>query len=148
MTRTLSLRTADLHPSLHKFGIGFENMLDEVMRVGANQTTGYPPYNIVQQTDDKYYIELAVAGFTQSELSIELNNQVLTVHGNKADSENIEPEYLHRGISSRSFDRVFTLAEHVEVVDAKLKDGILSIFLERIVPEDKRPKSIEIQYVK
>ena len=73
---------------------------------------------------------------------------MLAVHGNKADSQDIELEYLHRGISGRTFERVFTLAEHVQVVDALNKDGILSIFLERIVPEEKRPKTIDIKFIK
>ena len=148
MTRTLSLRTSDLHPTLHKFGIGFEDMLDNILRTGANQAVGYPPYNIVKQTDEKYYIEIATAGFTEGEVSIELNNQVLTVRGEKQDSGDAEPEYLHRGISSRSFERIYTLAEHVEIIDATNKDGILTIFLERIIPEEKRPKLIDIKYIK
>lgn len=148
MTRTLSLRSADLHPTLHKFGIGFDNMLDEILRTGANQAVGYPPYNIIKQTDDKYYIEIATAGFTEGEISIELNNQVLTVRGEKQASDEAEPEYLHRGISSRSFERVYTLAEHVEVIEATNRDGILTVFLERIIPEEKRPKLIDIRYLK
>jgi molecular chaperone IbpA len=148
MTRTLSLRTSDLHPTFHKFGIGFDNMLDEILRTSANQTSNYPPYNIIKQTDDQYYIEIAAAGFSQGEISVELNNRVLTVVGNKAESESAEPEYLHRGISGRSFERSFTLAEHVEVVDATNRDGVLSIFLERRVPEEKRPKTIDITYIK
>lgn len=148
MTRTLSLRSADLHPTLHKFGIGFDSMLDEILRAGANQSSNYPPYNIVKQTDDKYYIEIATAGFTQGEVTVELNNQVLTVRGERVESVETEPEYLHRGISSRNFERVFTLAEHVEVIEATNRDGILTVFLERIVPEEKRPKTIDIKYLK
>lgn len=148
MTRTLSLRSADLHPTLHKFGIGFDSMLDEILRTGANQSSNYPPYNIVKQTDDKYYIEIATAGFTQGEVTVELNNQVLTVRGERVESVESEPEYLHRGISSRNFERVFTLAEHVEVIEATNRDGILTVYLERIVPEEKRPKLIDIRYLK
>lgn len=148
MTRTLSLRTTDLHPTFHKFGIGFDNMLDELARVGSTQSTNYPPYNIVKQTEDQYYIEIAVAGFAEGEIEIELNNQNLIVRGNKTEATEIEPEYLYRGISGRSFERSFTLAEHVEIVNATNGLGILTIFLERIVPEEKRPKMIDITYIK
>ena len=149
MTRTLSLRSSDL-PQIHKFGIGFDNMLNDIFRMSEQQVNvNYPPYNIVKQTDDKFYIEVATAGFKPSEISAELENNTLTIHGKKEFDENSlegQPEYLHRGISGKEFDRVFTLAEHVEVIDAVNSHGILTVYLERIVPEEKKPKTIDIKH--
>ena len=133
MTKTLSLRSLDI-PSIHKFGIGFDNMFDELMRMNSQQSLNYPPYNIVKQTEDNFYIEIATAGFGEGEIAINLDNRLLTIRGRIVRDEDTSKEYLHRGISSRDFDREFTLAEHVEVVNASQKDGILTIYLERIVP--------------
>lgn len=144
---TLTLRSLDI-PSIHKFGIGFDNMFDELMRMNSQQSLNYPPYNIVKQTEDNFYIEIATAGFGEGEIAINLDNRLLTIRGRIVRDEDTSKEYLHRGISSRDFDREFTLAEHVEVVNASQKDGILTIYLERIVPEEKKPKSIAITYTK
>jgi molecular chaperone IbpA len=145
MTKTLSLRSLDI-PSIHKFGIGFDNMFDELMRINSQQSLNYPPYNIVKNTEDSFDIEIAVSGFSEGEVEVNLDNRVLTVKGQK--KEDLVAEYLHKGISTRDFVREFTLAEHVEVVNASQKDGILSIKLERIVPEEKKPKAIAITYTK
>jgi molecular chaperone IbpA len=145
MTNTLTLRSLDI-PSIHKFGIGFDTMLDELMRINNQQNqTNYPPYNIVKLTEDNFLIEIAVAGFSEGEIDINLDNRVLTIKGTKATSAN---EYLHKGISDRDFVREFTLAEYVEVAYAVQKDGILTINLERIIPEEKKPKTIAITYTK
>ena len=145
MTKTLSLRSLDI-PSIHKFGIGFDNMFDELMRMNSQQSLNYPPYNIVKNTEDSFDIEIAVSGFSEGEVEVNLDNRVLTVKGQK--KEDLVAEYLHKGISTRDFVREFTLAEHVEVINASQKDGILTIQLERIVPEEKKPKSIAISYTK
>jgi molecular chaperone IbpA len=148
MTNTLTLRALDI-PSIHKFGIGFDSMLDELMRMNASQTnTNYPPYNVVKESEDKFAIELAIAGFAEGEISIELENTVLTITGSKIHDLDNPKEFLHHGISSRNFERSFTLAEHVEVKDATNENGILTIHLERKVPEEKKPKSIAIKYNK
>lgn len=150
MTRTLSLRSLDI-PSVHKFGIGFDSVFDEFMKMSEQQTNfNYPPFNIVKQTDDKYYIEVAVAGFGEGEVTVNLDNRYLTITGTKlSDPESqSQPEYLHRGISNRSFVREFRLGEFVEVLDAQTKDGILTIYLERQVPEANKPKTIDIKYLK
>ena len=97
---------------------------------------------------DTFYIEVAVAGFSEGEVNVHLDNRVLTIKGQSQRSEDVATEYLHRGISSRDFVREFTLAEHVEVVTASQKDGILTIYLERVVPEEKKPKAIAINYTK
>ena len=145
MTKTLTLRSLDI-PSIHKFGIGFDNMFDELARMNAQQSLNYPPYNIVKNTDDSFDIQVAVAGFSEGEIVVNLDNRVLTIKGEK--TEDLVAEYLHKGISTRDFVREFTLAEHVEVIHAAQKDGILTINLERIVPEEKRPKAIAISYTK
>ena len=148
MTRELTLRALDI-PTIHRFGIGFDSMIDELMRMNATQSnTNYPPYNIVKETEDRFAIEVAIAGFSEGEVSIELENRVLTIAGNKIHDLDNPKEYLHRGISSRNFVREFTLAEHVEVKSATNENGVLTIELERIVPEEHKPKKIAINYNK
>ena len=150
MTKTLPLRSFDI-PSIHKFGIGFDNMFDELMRVSAQQSTSnYPPYNIVQINEDEYMISLAVAGFGLDNLSVTKDKKFLIIEGKHA-VENVEVEdptaiYLHKGISERSFRREFQLADHVEISNAHLELGILSVYLKREVPEDAKPKTIAITY--
>jgi molecular chaperone IbpA len=147
MTKTLTLRSLDI-PSIHKFGIGFDSLFDDLIRMTSQQSLNYPPYNIVKQTEDTFYIEVATAGFSEGEIEVNLDNRVLTIKGQVARDDDATYEYLHRGISSRDFVREFTLAEHVEVVNASQKDGILKIYLERVVPEEKKPKTIAISYTK
>jgi molecular chaperone IbpA len=148
MTKTLTLRSFDI-PAIHKFGIGFDNMFDELMRVSAQQSTSnYPPYNIVQISDDEYMISLAVAGFGHDNLSVTKDKKFLIIEGKEyqSDSEKIVPNYLHKGISNRDFRREFQLADHVEISNAHLELGILSVYLKREVPEDAKPKTIAITY--
>jgi molecular chaperone IbpA len=146
-TRTLTLRSLDI-PSVHKFGIGFDGMFNELLKMSDQSNTNYPPYNIVKQTDDKFYIEVATAGFSEGEITISVENHMLSIVGEKSPTDAPEVEYLHRGISSRSFDRSFRLGEHVEVIDAQNRDGILTVYLERHVPEAMKPKTIDIKYLK
>ena len=148
MTKTLTLRSFDL-PALTKFGIGFDNMFDELMRVSDQQSsTNYPPYNIVQINEDEYMISLAVAGFGLDNLSVTKDKKFLIIEGKEyqPDSEKIVPNYLHKGISNRDFRREFQLADHVEISNAHLELGILSVYLKREVPEDAKPKTIAITY--
>jgi molecular chaperone IbpA len=148
MTKTLTLRSFDI-PALHKFGIGFDNMFDDLMRVSTQQSTSnYPPYNIVQINEDEYMISLAVAGFGLDNLSVTKDKKFLIIEGKEyqPDSENIVPNYLHKGISNRDFRREFQLADHVEISNAHLELGILSVHLRREVPEDAKPKTIAITY--
>ena len=143
----LSLRALDI-PSIHKFAVGFDNVFDEILRVTAAQQTNYPPYNIVKKNDDSFVIEVAVAGFNEGDISITLEKNLLSIVG-ESKAEQREPEvYLYRGMSSRNFMRSFTLAEHVEVEGASVTNGILSISLERKIPEEQKPKSIAITYNK
>ena len=148
MTKTLTLRSFDI-PTLTKFGIGFDNMFDELMRVSAQQSTSnYPPYNIVQINEDEYMISMAVAGFGHDNLSVTKDKKFLIIEGKEyqSDSEKIVPNYLHKGISNRDFRREFQLADHVEISNAHLELGILSVYLKREVPEEAKPKTIAITY--
>ena len=147
MTKTLTLRAFDL-PSIHKFGIGFDNLFDDLMRVNAQQSNNnYPPYNIVQVNDDEYTISVAVAGFGYEDLSVTKDKKTLIIEGkHSTDADAEEVNYLHKGISERSFRREFTLADHVEISNAHLELGILSIHLKREVPEEAKPKTIAITY--
>ena len=150
MTKTLTLRSFDI-PQITKFGIGFDNMFDDLMRVTAQQSnTNYPPYNLVQISDDEYIISIAVAGFGQDNLSVTKDKNFLIVEGTHA-AETVENNdstavFLHKGISERSFRREFQLADHVEITNANLELGILSIHLKREVPEEMKPKTIAITY--
>jgi len=149
----LTLRSIDI-PSIHKFAVGFDNVFDELLRINAQQSNGtnYPPYNIVKHDDDHFAIELAVAGFKVGDVSITVEKNLLTIKGEQTQSLDelleTEVEYLHRGISARSFSRTFTLAEHVEVTGAAAENGILKIDLERKVPDEQKPKTIAISYNK
>lgn len=145
----LQLRSIDI-PQLHRFGVGFDSMFDrveEILRINSQHNSNYPPYNMIKYNDDRYAIEIAVAGFKQGEVSIEVSNNQLKIEGKQAELVEDTREFVHRGISGRDFVRVFTLAEHVEVIGAKQENGILIVDLERQIPEDKKPKQIAISYV-
>jgi molecular chaperone IbpA len=148
MTNTLTLRSFDV-PSIHKFAVGFDNIFDELMRVSSQQSQqNYPPYNVVKHNEDKFVIELAVAGFREGDINVTVEKNQLTIEGEQAVDIDSNVEYLHRGISARSFTRTFTLADYVEVVDASVTNGILAITLERKVPEELQPKKIAITFNK
>ena len=148
MTNTLTLRSFDI-PSIHKFAVGFDNVFDEILRLSNQQKdTNYPPYNIVKHSDNKFVIELAVAGFKDGDITVTVDKNLLTIEGAQALELNSNVEYLHRGISARNFARTFTLADHVEVVDAVVTNGIMGITLERVVPEELQPKKIAISFNK
>jgi len=143
-----TLHTLDL-PSLHRHAIGFDRMFEELNRTFANSRSdgNYPPYNIAKLDDSHYVIEVAVAGFKQDEIDVELKDGVLNVKGERAKAET-EIEYLHKGISARNFTRIFNLAENVEVRAATVTNGVLAIALEHVVPEEKKAKKIAITYAK
>lgn len=148
MTKTLTLRSFDI-PGIHKFGIGFDNMFDELLRVNAQQSNNnYPPYNIVQINNDEFMISLAVAGFGFDNLSVTKDKKLLIIEGKEYEStgKKIETNYLHKGISNRDFRREFQLADHVEINGAHLELGILSVHLKREVPEEAKPKTIAITH--
>ncbi|HEY1224684.1 MAG TPA: Hsp20 family protein [Brevundimonas sp.] len=140
------MRTVDFTP-LYRSAVGFDrlaNLLETAAR--TSQETGWPPYNIETTGENAYRIEIAVAGFTPDELSIEAKENQLTVTGRKAanDESAIERTYLHRGLAERDFERRFQLADYVVVKGAELNHGLLSITLERELPEALKPRRIEI----
>ena len=135
----------DLTP-LYRTMVGFDrmaNMIDTASRLDGTQ--GYPPYNIERSGENAFAIEIAVAGFTDADLDIETKEGQLTVAGKKGENEDGDGrEYLHRGIAQRSFIRRFQLADHVIVTGARLDHGVLRIDLVRELPEEKKPRKIEI----
>ncbi|AUH66830.1 Hsp20 family protein [Paracoccus zhejiangensis] len=137
------MRTAYDFSPLYRSSIGFDrvfNLLDDASKVTT--VDNWPPYDIAKLGDDDYRITVAVAGFTQSDLSMTQEQNLLMVSGQK--SEEAEGEYLHRGIAGRAFERRFQLADHVKVTAATLKDGLLTIELRREIPEEMKPRQIEI----
>jgi len=148
MTRLTSL---DLSP-FYRNSIGIDRLFDRMIHqidTAATSTTNYPPYNIVKTGDSTYEIQVAVAGFTQGEVTVNVNEGQLVITGEKLSTDLPEGHvYEHQGISARRFIRTFTLAEYVEVTNAVSSDGILTISLERQVPEALLPKTIAITYTK
>lgn len=138
------MNTIDLSP-LYRSSIGFDrlgNLLDSALRADQVSST-YPPYDIEALEESQYSISLAVAGFDEQELDIQVENGVLTVSGKK-EGQNSGRRYLHQGIAQRAFERKFSLADHVEVTGAKLSKGLLTISLVKEIPEAMKPKSIPI----
>jgi molecular chaperone IbpA len=138
------LRTIDTNAlaQLNRALVGFDRIFND--RFFETRTNNYPPYNIVKYGENQYGIEVAVAGFDKSEITVEVDQDQLTVKGEKVKAES-EIEYLHRGLAARDFEQTFTLAEYMEVRGAEVKDGMLKIDIERIVPEALKPRSIEIK---
>ena len=123
--------------------VGFDRLFEEFERMSRAETGNYPPYNIVKISDEHTQIQLAVAGFKKHEIDIALKDNVLTVSGEKYITQGND-EFIHKGISTRKFERSFRMHEYAEVVGATLEDGILSIFVEMRLPEEKKPRKIEI----
>ena len=127
--------------------LGFEKLFNDVEKIikpGNQKTpTSFPPHNIIKLNEHKYLVELAIAGFSQEEVEITLNDGQLLIRGERLDKDG-DIVYLHRGIGARSFVKTLTLADTVEVVGAEYKDGILRIGLENIIPESKKPRTIQI----
>ena len=138
------MRTFDFAP-LHRATIGFDQIADMMDRVLTNDVAqpSYPPYNIEKTADNAYRIAIAVAGFADDELEVEVHNQTLRVSGKKVTAKD-EAEYLHRGIATRNFERRFELADHVVVQGADISNGLLNIDLVREVPEALKPRRIDI----
>jgi len=129
--------------------VGFDRMFDDMERRFANQiNNNYPPHNIIKTGDNDYLIQVAVAGFSKTEITVELEDNHLTIKGESQTTEYHPEQYLHRGLASRDFTKVFPLAEHIEVKGAQIENGILTVMLERIVPEELKPRVIEVVEVK
>lgn len=136
------MRTFDFSP-LFRSTVGFDRLFD-LMDSYAEQSGGYPPYNIERSDETHYRITLAVAGFAEKDLSLEVKEGVLTVTGQKEPVEGETRAFLYQGIAGRAFERRFQLAEHVEVRAARLENGLLHVDLERLIPEEKKPRKIAI----
>ena len=138
------MRTFDFSP-LYRSTVGFDR-LAHLLDAATNDTSqpGYPPYNIERTGETSYRITMAIAGFSENEISIEAQQNKLTITGNQKNSEEDETRYLHRGIATRSFQRQFDLADHVEVKGAALENGLLHVDLARELPEAMKPRQINI----
>ncbi|AFV00405.1 Hsp20 family protein [Simiduia agarivorans] len=139
------MNAIDLTP-LYRNSVGFDRLaqlLDSALRADSS-ASNYPPYNIESLGENRYAISLAVAGFTEQELDIKVERGTLTVRGKKADEK--EHKFLYQGIANRSFERSFSLADHVEVVDAQLVNGLLTIALVKELPEAMKPRTIAINH--
>jgi molecular chaperone IbpA len=137
------MRTFDLAP-LYRSTVGFDRLFNMLDGFDAS-TPGYPPYNIERTGENDYRISVAVAGFGEDELSIETKENTLTIKGEKtADEQKNSNEVLYQGIAARAFERVFQLADHVQVKGAALENGLLHVDLVREIPEAKKPRQIAI----
>ena len=136
------MRNYDLTP-LYRNSVGFDRMFDLLENIGKVEPAGYPPYNIERLDEDSYRITLAVAGFSESDLEIEVHQNTLKVTGSRADIDE-NRTYLHQGIAGRSFERRFQIADHVRIDGATLKDGLLDIELRREIPEAMKPRRVSI----
>lgn len=138
------MRTFDFTP-LYRSAIGvdrFASLFDEALRMDAQPS--YPPYNIELTGENQYRITMAVAGFAESELDIEVKGDALLVTGRKEKDKGDERKYLYQGIAGRGFERRFQLADHVKVIAANLEHGLLHVDLVREIPEEKKPRKISI----
>ncbi len=139
---------AEYFPNVEAWSVGFDRewrTLEQMQNSLLGGTSSYPPYNIKQLSEDRYKIEMAVAGFSKSELKVEIHNNQLSIEGAKlVNDENVDENYVYRGIASRQFRQTFALADHVKVNSSELRDGILTIELERDLPEEKKPRLIQI----
>lgn len=127
---------------LMPYTIGFDRMFDMLQRDFDIPTNGYPPYNIKKDGDYKFSIEIALAGFSKEDIEVKVAEGELSIKSIKDKSS--EDNTLYKGIAHRKFNRVFTLAENIEVKDAELNNGMLTIKLEKIIPEEKKPRTIKI----
>jgi molecular chaperone IbpA len=121
--------------------VGFDSLFDELNALADRKESNYPAYNIAKDDDEHYRIELALAGFSNDEITIQTEKGILTVEANKAEERG---NYIHQGIAKRGFSKMFRLAEYMKVDDATFIDGILAVFLHREVPEADRPKQVSI----
>ena len=141
MTRITSL---DLTP-FYRNSVGVDRLFDRINKQLETAASGnYPPYDIVRTGDETYEIRVAIAGFRPAEIDVEFHEGLLTIRSNRTETPEIE--YLYHGISNRDFVRTWTLGEYVEVRDARFQDGILTVGLERVVPESQKPRKIAINH--
>jgi molecular chaperone IbpA len=127
------------------YSIGFDRMFDRLLDDSLVTTTNYPPYNIVKMDDTNYAIQIAVAGFGKDDIEIETKENILSIKSKEKGEVVDETTYLHKGISNRSFKRTFTISDDVIVKGATFENGLLNVELERIIPEEKKPRLIKIK---
>jgi molecular chaperone IbpA len=141
----MSMTTIDFSP-LFRSMIGFDRLSNALETAYRSEPGGYPPYNIEVSGENDYRITMAVAGFAEKDLTIEVKENILTVAGGRADeAEREDTRFLYRGIANRSFERKFQLADYVRVVDARLENGLLHVDLRREIPEAMKPRKVEIR---
>ena len=143
-------RNLSVWNSLRPFSVGFDSIFDEFDRMlesTERYSTNYPPYNIKRVNDTDYRIEVALAGYSKDDIEVELKDSALTVR-NKSKEKTVDEKgngVIHKGISTRQFERAFTISEDIKIKDAELKNGLLTIDLERIIPDEKKSRLIEIK---
>lgn len=141
-------------PTLHRQFVGFDQLFEDINRAfNVSKQDNYPPHNIIRTGDNRYVIEMAVAGFTESELDVETitnsyGQNVLTIRGERQRDSESDWQYLHRGLAYRNFERHFPLNDNVEVLNASVSNGILTVYLEHKIPETQKPKKVAITYQK
>ena len=141
-----TLTTTHPFDRVKTYSIGFDRMLDTLFDENVSTATNYPPYNIVKVSDSEYAIQIAVAGFGKDDIEIETKENTLTVKSVEKKEELVDDTtYLHKGISNRAFTRSFTIADDVVVKGATYENGLLNVELERIIPEEKKPRMIKIK---
>ena len=138
-----------LHKSLDPFTVGFDDVIDQIRDISetvAKATPGYPPYNIRQVKDNKYVIEVAVAGFAKTDIEVILEGNKLVIKGSAIDSAEDPASFIYKGIANRNFTRSFTLADKVEIKDAEIVNGMLKVWLENMVKAQDAVKKIAVKY--
>ena len=129
---------------LNRALIGFDRIFNDFENRHVNSTTNYPPYNVLKHDEDHFEIEIAVAGFDREDITVEVDQNQLVIKGKRL-SEDDSSKYVHRGLATRDFERVFTLVDHMEVGEAELTNGILSVKITRVIPEALKPRLITIK---
>ena len=132
--------------SLNRALLGFDNLFDNFEQRFANQINqNYPPYNILKHDEDSYELEIAVTGFEKDEITVEIDQTQLVVKGQRKEADGVDATYLHRGLATRDFTRSWTLAEHMEVGEGTIKNGVLTIELNRVVPDALKPRVLKLK---
>ena len=144
-------KSLSIFNQLRPVTVGFDNIFDHFERMFDGEvynavSVNYPPYNIVKTGENTYDVEVALAGFSKDDIDVEYAENILTIKSKKVETKDKDGnDILHKGISKRYFSKAFTIAEHVEVKGAELKDGLLKVSMERIIPEAKKPRTIKIK---
>lgn len=142
MNQLMRLDTNALNRAL----VGFDRLFEDFEQRFANQISqSYPPYNVVKYDDNSYEIQIAVSGFDKNEISVEIDQNQLIIKGKHAESESENIQYLHRGLAARDFVRSFTLADHMEVGEGTIKNGVLKVEIKRVIPEALKPRVLKLK---